>query len=441
MLPLLLVLAGVLAGGAVAWFFQESRHAVHHARATTLGEQADLARGELAAERQAFNLERQTHVATNARLAAAEERVRGLELQQAETNERLRAEFESLANRVLEEKGARFTTQNQHNLNALLAPLGQKITEFKSEVQRAREEDHRVRGRLEEQIRTVAVTGERMTREANTLASALKGSTKTQGNWGELILESVLQSCGLTRGSHYRVQANVKGDDGSDYRPDVIVDLPDGKQIIVDSKVSLTHYERWCRAGEANNERERDIALRGHLDSLRGHISGLGAKGYHKARNVQTVGFVLMFVPVEPALTVACGADGALLDEALRKNVCLVTPATLLLALRLVEGIWKQEKQTRNADEIAQKSGALLDQFARFCEDLEGVSVHLGKAKEAHDSAVKRLTTGNGNLLRRTEELRTLGAKASKQPPVGWSERAAVELGPPLGSPEMLALQ
>ena len=300
MLPSLLLLAGLLAGGAVAWFFQESRHAARHARAVVLGEQTDAARAELAAERQA-------HAVDAARLAAAEERARGLEIQATEATERLRAEFESLANRVLEEKSARFTTQNRQHLDALLAPLSQKIGDFKTEVQRAREEDHRVRGRLEEQIRTVAVTGERMTREANTLSNALKGSAKAQGNWGELILETVLQSCGLLRGEHYRVQENLTGEDGRAYRPDVIVQLPDGKHLIVDSKVSLTAYERWCRAAEANDEPERTAALRGHLESFRGHITGLGAKRYHALPGVQSVELVLMFVPVEPAFAIACG--------------------------------------------------------------------------------------------------------------------------------------
>lgn len=415
-LALLLLIAGLLAGGAVAWFWQESRHANRHARAVALGEQMDAVRAELAAERRA-------HAEVAARLAAAEERARGLEAQVESTGERLRAEFENLADRVLEAKTARFTTQNQRNLDALLAPLGQKINDFKAEVQRAREEDHRVRGQLQEQIRTVALTGERMTREANTLASALKGSTRAQGNWGELILETVLQSCGLTRGAHYRVQENLRGEDGNTYRPDVIVLLPDGKQIIVDSKVSLTAYERWCRAAEVNDERERDAALRGHLDSLRGHISGLGAKRYHALPGVQTVGFVLMFVPVEPALSVACGADGSLLDEALRRNVCLVTPATLLLALRLVDGIWKQEKQARHAEEIARKSGDLLDKFAGFCDDLRIVGDRLDSARAAHDAALNKLSTGHGNLVRRTEELRKLGAKAVKQLPPAWVER------------------
>lgn len=439
MIPFLLVLAGLLAGGAVAWFFQESRHAPRHARAVVFGEQADAARAELAAVRQA-------HAADAARLAAAEERARGLEIQQTATTERLRAEFDSLANRVLEEKTARFTTQNQQNLDALLAPLSQKIGEFKTEVQRAREEDHLVRGRLEEQIRAVSVTGERMTREANTLAVALKGSARTQGNWGELILESVLQSCGLLRGEHYKVQESITGEDGRAYRPDVIVQLPDGKHLVVDSKVSLTAYERWCRAGEVNDEPERTQAMRGHLESLRGHITGLGAKRYHTLPGVQSVELVLMFIPLEPALSVACGADEDLLTAAHERNVCLVTPTTLLLALRTVASIWKQEKQARHALEIAQKSGDLLDKFAGFCEDLKFIGERLDQAKAAHDGALNKLSTGNGNLVRRAEELRRLGAKASKKLPKDWVDRAANTTpddpgGPDGRSGDLLALQ
>ncbi len=436
MLPFLLLLAGLLAGGAVVWFFQESRHAARHARAAVLGEQAEAARAELAAERQA-------HAAAAARLAAAEERARGLELQVTETIERHRGEFESLANRVFEEKGVRFTAQNQQNLDALLQPLGQRIAEFKTEVQRAREEDHLVRGRLEEQIRTVAVTGERMTREASTLASALKGSAKTQGNWGELILETVLQSCGLTRGEHYRVQEVLTGEDRQAYRPDVIVNLPDGKHLVVDSKVSLTSYERWCRAGEANDEPERTTALRGHLESLRSHITGLGAKRYHALPGVHSVDVVLMFVPVEPALSVAFRADSALLDDALQRDVCLVTPATLILALRVVAGIWKQEKQARNALEIAQKSGALYDKFAGFCEDLKAVGDLLESAKARHGEAVKKLSTGNGNLVRKAEELRKLGAgaKASKKLPKEWAEEVGAESEVDPAPEPMLSLQ
>lgn len=418
LLPTLFLLAGLLAGALVVWFFQESRHAGGRTRVALLDDQLAALRTELAAERQ-------VHAGNAARLAAAEERARGLEVQAAEATERLRGEFENLANRVLEEKGTRFATQNQQNLDALLAPLSQKIGEFKTEVQRAREEDHRVRGRLEEQIRTVAVTGERMTREANTLASALKGSTKTQGNWGELILETVLQSCGLLRGEHYRVQENLTGEDGRTYRPDVIIQLPEGKHLIVDSKVSLTAYERWCRAAEANDESERTLAMRGHLESLRGHITGLGAKRYHALPGVESIELVLMFIPLEPALAIACGADRELLTVAHERNVCLVTPTTLLLALRTVASIWNQEKQARNTLDIAKKSGDLLDKFVGFCEDLQNVGQHLKKAGEAHEAALNKLSTGNGNLVRRAEELRKLGAKASKKLPAALADRAA----------------
>lgn len=441
----LFLLAGLLVGAAVAWFFQESRRAGSLARAKALDDGLTAARAELAAERAASS-----EAATRA--AGAEERARGLavqlDTQRAELDEahrKLEKDFELLANRILEEKTARFTETNRVNLDALLGPLSQKLGEFKTEVHSARLADTRDRATLQEQIRALSENAQRMSTEANHLANALKGQTKVQGNWGELILETVLQSCGLLRDEHYRTQVNLPGEDGRRYQPDVIVDLPGGKHLIVDSKVSLTAYERWCRAhadGCTADPREREAALRGHLDSLRQHIGGLSAKRYHALPDVHTIELVLMFIPIEPAFALAMGADDGLLTEAHEKNVCLVTPCTLLLALKTVASIWRQEKQTRNAIEIAQRGGDLIDKFAGFCEDLRGVGDRLTQARTSYDEAVNKLSTGKGNLIKRAEDLRKLGVKASKTLPAAWVSSASGEngVGEPTGPPPQLSL-
>ncbi|MBV9658727.1 MAG: DNA recombination protein RmuC [Verrucomicrobia bacterium] len=424
-MSVLLLFVGLCAGAAIVWFLQESRHAGGKAQASFLESQLDTLRTDLAAERQAH-----ANAATTA--AQAEERSRQLTARldnqrgELEASQRkLQAEFEVLANRILEEKTQRFTEQNRVNLDALLAPLGQKIGDFKNEVQHARLADTRERATLQEQIRALAEAGQRMTAEAHHLATALKGQVKMQGNWGELILETVLQTCGLTRDEHYRVQASLLGEDGRRYQPDVIVNLPDGRHLIVDSKVSLTAYERWCRAQSDGLTEECASALRSHLESLRQHISGLSLKKYHALPEVITVELVLMFIPVEPAYALAMSADAALLAEAHDKNICLVTPSTLLLALKTVASIWKQEKQARHALEIARQGGDLYDKFVGFCEDLKAIGERLDQARATHEAALNKLATGRGSLVSRAERLRELGVKSSKSLPSKLTAAAA----------------
>ncbi len=416
---------GLLAGFAVAWAL---RAMVARARAASAAQElarleerasgrerdAAAALGELAALRE-------ENTGLHRELAAADERVRGLEVALREgkndleaLNARLTAEFEALATRVLEANSERFATRNRESLDRLLAPLGERIASFRERVESAHDQGLKDRAALVEQLKSLGELNQRLSAEASNLARALKGQVKTQGNWGELILSTVLEKSGLVAGQEYEAQASVAGDDGRRRQPDVVVKLPEGRRLVVDAKVSLVAYERCVNA---ESEGEREAAAREHVQSLRGHVAELGRKRYDTLFGGMSPDFVLLFVPVEPAFALAMQRDDTLFDAAFRQNVVMVTPTTLLATLRTVAGIWRQEKQTRNALEIAERGGALYDKFVGFCEDLERVGETLRRGQEAYDSAMGKLRTGRGNLVGQAQALRDLGAKAKKALP------------------------
>jgi DNA recombination protein RmuC len=334
------------------------------------------------------------------------------ELEQVEG--RFRTEFENLANKILEEKSTRFAAQNQANLNQVLGPLRQQIGEFRTKVEEIHRNDVADRAVLKTQLESLAKTNNSMSEEAKNLTLALKGDSKAQGAWGELVLERVLESSGLRRGQEFTVQETLKSADGSWLRPDVIIHLPERRHLVVDSKVSLTAYERYCSSREPEAGR---LALQEHVRSIRKHVAELAAKGYQDLHHISTPEFVFMFVPVEPALTCALQADRSLFNEAFEKRIILVTPSTLLATLRTVAQIWKQEKQTRNALEIARRSGALYDKFVGFYSDLQVLGEKLNDTNAAYAAALNKLKTGRGNLVKSAEDLRNLGARATKELP------------------------
>lgn len=328
-----------------------------------------------------------------------------------EAKEALTSQFKNLANEILEDKSKRFTEQNAANLDALLKPLQTKLTEFKEQVNNSYGNEARERFALKSEIERLANLNLRMSDETRSLTQALKGDSKVQGNWGELVLESILESSGLRKGEEYVVQDSHTQTDGSRLQPDVVIKLPEGRSLVVDSKVSITAYARHAETTDADTA-ERELAA--HIQSLRQHIQGLSGKNYSSLYGVGSVDFVLMFVPIEPAFLLALKTAPNLYQEALAKNIVLVCPSTLMATLRTVAHLWRQDHQNRNALEIAKQCGSLYDKFVGFVEDLEKLGQRLDQAQTSYHDAFNKLKTGKGNLIRSAEKVRELGVKPSK---------------------------
>ena len=328
-----------------------------------------------------------------------------------EAKEALTSQFKNLANEILEDKSKRFTEQNAASLDALLKPLQTKLSEFKEQVNNSYGNEARERFALKSEIERLANLNLRMSDETRSLTQALKGDSKVQGNWGELVLESILESSGLRKGEEYVVQDSHTQLDGSRLQPDVVIKLPEGKSLVVDSKVSITAYARHAETTDADTA-ERELAA--HIQSLRQHIQGLSGKNYSSLYGVGSVDFVLMFVPIEPAFLLALKTAPNLYQEALSKNIVLVCPSTLMATLRTVAHLWRQDHQNRNALEIAKQCGSLYDKFVGFVEDLEKLGQRLDQAQTSYHDAFNKLKTGKGNLIRSAEKVRELGVKPSK---------------------------
>jgi DNA recombination protein RmuC len=328
-----------------------------------------------------------------------------------EAKEALTSQFKNLANEILEDKSKRFTEQNAANLDALLKPLQTKLTEFKEQVNTSYGNEARERFALKSEIERLANLNLRMSDETRSLTQALKGDSKVQGNWGELVLESILESSGLRKGEEYLVQDSHTQMDGSRLQPDVVIKLPEGRSLVVDSKVSITAY---ARHAETTDSVIAEQELAAHIQSLRQHIQGLSGKNYSALYGVGSVDFVLMFVPIEPAFLLALKTAPNLYQEALAKNIVLVCPSTLMATLRTVAHLWRQDHQNRNALEIAKQCGSLYDKFVGFVDDLEKLGQRLDQAQTSYHDAFNKLKTGKGNLIRSAEKVRELGVKPSK---------------------------
>ena len=328
-----------------------------------------------------------------------------------EAKEALTSQFKNLANEILEDKSRRFTEQNAANLDALLKPLQTKLTEFKEQVNTSYGNEARERFALKSEIERLANLNLRMSDETRSLTQALKGDSKVQGDWGELVLESILESSGLRKGEEYLVQDSHTQGDGSRLQPDIVVKLPQGRSLVVDSKVSITAYSRHA---EASDSLVAEQELAAHIQSLRQHIQGLSSKNYSSLYGVSSVDFVLMFVPIEPAFLLALKTAPNLYQEALAKNIVLVCPSTLMASLRTVAHLWRQDHQNRNALEIAKQCGALYDKFVGFVDDLEKLGQRLDQAQTSYHDAFNKLKSGKGNLIRSAEKVRELGVKPSK---------------------------
>jgi DNA recombination protein RmuC len=328
-----------------------------------------------------------------------------------EAKEALTNQFKNLANEILEDKSKRFTEQNVASLDALLKPLQTKLSEFKEQVNTSYGNEARERFALKSEIERLANLNLRMSDETRSLTQALKGDSKVQGNWGELVLESILESSGLRKGEEYLVQDSHTQTDGSRLQPDVVVKLPEGRSLVVDSKVSITAYSRHA---EASDKVIAEQELAAHIQSLRQHIQGLSSKNYSSLYGIGSVDFVLMFVPIEPAFLLALKTAPNLYQEALAKNIVLVCPSTLMATLRTVAHLWRQDHQNRNALEIAKQCGTLYDKFVGFVDDLEKLGQRLDQAQTSYHDAFNKLKSGKGNLIRTAEKVRELGVKPSK---------------------------
>jgi DNA recombination protein RmuC len=338
-----------------------------------------------------------------------------------EAKEVLANQFKALANEILEEKSKRFTEQNKENLGQLLTPLHERIQNFGKLVQDTYDKDSKERLTLENELKRLQELNTRLNQDAVALTNALTGANnKTQGNWGEMVLEKVLEGSGLTRGREYEIQLSdvVENEDGSlkRYQPDVVINLPDNKHLIVDSKVSLNAYVRYT--GAADDE-TREAEIKAHVAALRMHIDTLSKKRYQDLYGLTSIDFVFMFVPVEPAYLSAVQHDMSLFTEAFEKRIVIVGPSTLLATLRTVASIWRYEHQNQNALEIARQSGAMYDKFVGFVETLEKLGKQLSTTQDTYGEALKQLSNGRGNLVGRAEKLRKLGIKANKQLPAG----------------------
>lgn len=344
-----------------------------------------------------------------------------LNTQKAEMEElqkKFSTEFENIATRILKNQSQEFTEANLKNIGNVLNPLKEKISEFEKKVSEAYDKELRDKVSLREEVKKLYELNSKISEEANNLTKALKGDSKKQGNWGELVLDKIMERSGLTKGAEYETQFSTTSEDGKRIQPDVVVFLPDKKHIIIDAKVSLVAYENFVNT---NDENERQKFLKEHIGSIRTHIKELSDKNYQSSKDLNSPDFVLLFIPIESSFGVAVQQDQQLFSYAWDSRIVIVTPSTLLATLKTISSIWKQENQTRNAMEIARQGGALYDKFIGFVNDLEKIGKGINQLHESYDEAMKKLQTGSGNLINKVESIKKLGIKTSKQLPDKYS--------------------
>ena len=336
-----------------------------------------------------------------------------------------KTEFQNLANKILEEKTLKFTEQNQQNLKNILNPLQEKITDFEKKVENTHKESIDYHAALRQQIIGLKDLNVQMSKETVNLTKALKGDSKIQGNWGELVLERVLEKSGLEKGREYEIQKSFVTEEGNRVQPDVVINLPDGKKMIVDSKVSLTAYEKYINE---DDEEQKSAFLKEHVNSLKRHVEQLGNKNYQHLYEMESPDFVLLFIPIEPAFAIALNEDTQLYNKAFEKNIVIVTPSTLLATLRTIDSMWTNQKQQDNAIEIARQAGALYDKFEGFVTDLVKIGKKMDEAKSEYEGAMNKLVDGKGNLITSVQKLKIMGAKAKKSLPDAIINRANTSL-------------
>ncbi len=361
------------------------------------------------------------HAALNTKNIDLQEKLSAQKTEIEQLQQRFKTEFENLANKILEEKSIKFTEQNRVNLDLVLNPLKEKIKDFEDKVEKTYKTESSERISLKEQIKNLLDLNKQLSSEANNLATALKGDNKMQGNWGEMVLEKILESSGLIKDQEYRTQVITTNIEGDRIKPDVMVFLPEQKHLIIDSKVSLVAYSQMISSTD-DTERSKATAL--HIQSVKNHIKLLSEKGYQTAAGHNTPDFVLLFMPIEPAFSVVMQADPEIYQFAWDKKIVIVSPTTLLATLRTVASIWKQERQVKNALLIAEEGGKMYDKLVLFIADMISIGKKMDGAKEDYVEAMKKLTDGSGNLIGKAQKMKELGAKAQKTLPQTLIERA-----------------
>ncbi len=337
------------------------------------------------------------------------ERIQKLENENGAASQKFQEDFSKIANQILVDSSRKVNADAQQNFATLLNPLQSRLGEFQKAIEQNVQEQKKDSGRLEEKLRQLTEINQTLGSEAKRLTEALRGESKTRGNWGELVLEKILEASGLRRDKEYKIQVSLKGEEGR-FKPDVVVYLPDNKNVVIDSKVSLVHFEK-LGAADAN----REELLKSHAASVRTHIKGLAEKGYEGLEGLNTPDFVFMFIPIEAAFLEAMNHDPEIYEFAFQKKIILLSPATLLAALKLVQNIWRQEEQNKNSREIAKQGAVLFDKFAGFVDDLQKVGSQLDTTRKTYDEAMKKLSTGRGNLVGAAEKLKELGVQPGKR--------------------------
>jgi len=420
-MEIIFLIVGLIVGVGAGWIAARSRFSAAGQKdaSQVMVEQArnaELSR-QLAELKQQLDSERSKLIALNNTLSAREadfrnvqEKLQDQKKELENLNDKMALQFKNLANEIFEEKSKKFTDQNKSNLFDILKPLGEKIVEFERRVEETHKDNISRSSALREQLENLQRLNLKMTQDAENLTRALKGDSKTQGTWGEFILESILEKSGLQKDREYTIQESITTSEGR-FRPDVIIRLPDKRHVIIDSKVSLTAYNNFVNT---NSEEDRVTALKAHMISIRQHMRSLGDKSYHRNVSDSGLDFIIMFIPIEPAYILAIQNDKTLYEEALEKRIVFVSPTLLILSLQLINSIWKQEYQNRHVLDIANKAGDLYDKFVGFTDDLIKLGQHLDTSKKFYNESMSKLSVGSGNIVKRVEDLKKLGAKASK---------------------------
>ena len=411
------LIIGLLIGAALGYLLKGNK------KSDTLEKQAEVKslediisqlNDELKLERNESKENLEIRTSLKEKLANAEEKMSQQQEEFEAMKKTLGLEFEKLANKIFEERSERFKVQNKEGLASVLDPLKERLKEFSENVEKTHKDDIKERAGLKTEIDRLIKLNTQLSTDAQNLATALRGESKTQGNWGELILQKVLESSGLEEGREYQVQHSSVDEEGKRLQPDVVVNLPDDKHIVIDSKVSLVAYERLVNADE---DESRDKHLKEHLTSIKTHVRQLADKDYQNLYGLKSPDFVLLFVPIEASFAIAVQADTELFNFAWARKIVVVTPSTLLATLRTISSVWKQEKQTRNVQEIARLAGRLYDKFVAYTADLEKVGKYVDQARKAHSEATNKLVDGKDNMIRIAERTKSLGADTRKSLP------------------------
>ena len=417
-MEIVFLLIGLLLGAGIVWLLLRFRY---EAINIASDEKLRYLQKELEANRTDIEQREKQIIDLNRNLSGKEADLRNISERLLEQKgelekiqDKFRLEFKNLANEILEEKTRKFTEQNKSNLSDILGPLKEKITDFEKKVDQSNKESIDRNAALRQQITSLKELNLKMTTDAENLTKALKGESKTMGIWGEFVLESILEKSGLVKGREYEIQESVRSEEGSQMRPDIVVKLPEKKHIIIDSKVSLVDYEKYVNT--ENKEKEK-YYLKRHIDSLKRHIKSLSAKNYQNLYDIAGLDFVLLFMPVEPAFSLAVQAEENLFMDAYEMNIVIVSPTTLIATLRTIASIWRQEYQNRNAQEIARQGGALYDKFVGFLNDLVEVGKKLDDTQKAYKASMNKLSDGKGNLIKKVQDIKELGASTRKNLP------------------------